>query len=421
VRALLEVEGLTVRFGGLVALEGLELTLAPGERVALVGPNGAGKTTALDAIGGQVPAAGRVRLAGHDLSRAAPAARARAGLGRTFQRLGLVPGLSALENVQLGLPSGAEPARASALLERFGVREAAGVGVESLPRAAQRAVALARALAPVPQVILLDEPCAGLEVEAGRRLLQPLLELEPCPAFLLVEHTPALVDAFTMRALALEAGRVVNAPPPAAPPEAALDEPPPAGALRLRLERVAVPAARITGLSLEARAGEIVSVVGPTGVGKSALAAALAAELPYEGRVELDGRALDALDPATRARAGLHYVPADGGLFLSLTVQDNLRLCGADPTPAFELFPVLSARRRQPAEVLSGGERRMLALARALLSPHAVLLLDEPTTGLAPDAAARLVEALRARARAGAALVLFERTRSEAATRVVPL
>lgn len=418
--AALQLRGLSVRYGGLVALDGLDLELAAGERVALVGPNGAGKTTALDAIGGQVaPFAGQVLLRGRDITRSPPHRRAHAGLVRTFQHLGLVSALSLQDNLRLAAPG----ANIAALLARFGLEPYAAQPARALPRGAQRAAALARAVAGQPQVLLLDEPCAGLGREAAEGLLGVLTKLEVSPAILIVEHDLELLEGFVHRMVRLEAGRVADTTrrrptEPTAPP----GDVPVRRETRLHLSGLTVPAARLEALELEVRAGEIVSVVGPSGSGKSALASALAGELDSSGDIFVDRAKVSDLAPDARARAGLHVSPSSGGLVLAMKTQDNLRIAlprGASHANAYRWFPALAARRGQPAEVLSGGERRMLTLARAALCGRPVIVLDEPTTGLAQDAAEVAAEILRRRAREGAAIVLLEREASPASTRTV--
>src|SRR6266508_6017747 len=148
----------------------------------------------------------------------------------------------------------------------------------------------------------------------------------------------------------------------------------------------------VEGVDVEVGAGEAVAIIGSNGAGKTTLFRALCGILPVSaGRVRLDGEDITGRRTHRVARAGLSYVPAERHLFPGMSVRENL-LLGAypgRPDPAaeqlvFDLFPRLQERRRQPAGSLSGGEQQMLAVARALMSRPRLLVLDEPTTGLAP-------------------------------------
>jgi branched-chain amino acid transport system ATP-binding protein len=157
------------------------------------------------------------------------------------------------------------------------------------------------------------------------------------------------------------------------------------------------------GVSLEVRPGEAVGIIGPNGAGKTTLFRAIAGLLPPRaGRVTWDGARLDGQPAHAVARRGVVYVPAERELFPQMTVLENLEL-GAYPHPAgseallatvYRLFPRLQERRRQRAETLSGGEQQMLAIGRGVMTRPRVLLLDEPSTGLAPRLVAEVYRQL---------------------------
>ena len=168
-------------------------------------------------------------------------------------------------------------------------------------------------------------------------------------------------------------------------------------------------------VNIEAHPGEAIAVIGPNGAGKTTLLKTIMGMLrPTRGRVHYDGRHLNGLRAFQVARLGLAYVPAERELFPTMTVLENLEL-GAFPCKeeahferVFELFPRLAERRRQLAGTMSGGEQQMLAIGRALMGGPKVLMLDEPSTGLAPKAVAELYRQLSKLKSAGLTIVLTE-------------
>jgi branched-chain amino acid transport system ATP-binding protein len=226
----LEVAGVTVRFGGLTALDDVSLTVAPGEVVGVIGPNGAGKTTLFNVICGFVRAdEGSVRWRGEPLDRVRPHALAGLGIARTLQGVGLFAGLTALENVMagaehtrragavsalLGLPRSDSDERrlrerAHAALRAAGVEQFAGRLPGTLPYGIQKRVALARALAGEPELILLDEPAGGLDSHDMDELAERVRALKGHTSVLLVEHHMDLVMSVCDRVLVLDFGRRV--------------------------------------------------------------------------------------------------------------------------------------------------------------------------------------------------------------------
>ncbi len=173
----------------------------------------------------------------------------------------------------------------------------------------------------------------------------------------------------------------------------------------------------VHGISLEVDRGEIVTLIGPNGAGKSTLLKAVAGLVAIEGgRVRLDGRDVTGLPAHQAVSAGIGYVPQTGNVFTTLTVHENLRV-GAHVVRgpvqerldrAYALFAPLAARRALRARALSGGERQMLAIARALMTDPTLLMLDEPTAGLAPRVVDDVFRRLRGLAEAGIAVLMVE-------------
>jgi branched-chain amino acid transport system ATP-binding protein len=226
----LEAADVTVRFGGLTAVDEVSLTADQGEVVGVIGPNGAGKTTLFNALVGAVNCAGAVRIAGDDASGWSPARRARAGLGRTFQRLELFGSMTVEENLLFATEAGAlserpwrmlarhryqDHAYASDVIERLELGGLASVPAADLPPGSARILELGRTLCARPSVVLLDEPSSGLDVaetEAfGRTLRAVVADLGI--GVVLVEHDVSLVMDLCERLYVLEFGRCIASGP----------------------------------------------------------------------------------------------------------------------------------------------------------------------------------------------------------------
>jgi len=179
----------------------------------------------------------------------------------------------------------------------------------------------------------------------------------------------------------------------------------------------------LKGVDLEVERGEIVSVIGPNGAGKSTLLKVIAGVLaPSRGRVRLGDASIEGRPPREISALGVAFVPQERNVFPTLSVRENLEMGGyLDPRGArprieaiFARFPLLAERRRHAARTLSGGQRQILAMAMALMVEPSLLLLDEPSAGLAPMAAERLFETIGAINRDGVAIVVVEQNALEA-------
>jgi branched-chain amino acid transport system ATP-binding protein len=223
--AALQVSGLTKVFGGLTAVAGVSLTVAPGERRALIGPNGAGKTTLFNMIAGDLePSSGRITLFGRDVTHHATHRRAALGLARTFQITTLFPSLTVLQNLLLAVqalepaklvmfrPLTAYPdlhARAAAVLEPVGLTGKEHEPVKNLSHGEQRQLEIAMALAGRPRLLLLDEPTAGLSPAESPMMTALLRRLDPAITILIIEHDMDVAFGLTDRVTVLHNGRVV--------------------------------------------------------------------------------------------------------------------------------------------------------------------------------------------------------------------
>ncbi len=229
---MLAVEGLTKRFGALLANDSLSLTVETGAIHALIGPNGAGKTTAIAQIAGEMRAdGGRIRFRGRDVTGLPIHRRVRLGLARSYQITSLFPDFTALENVALAVQARAghsfrfwKPARDDAalvvpardLLDRVGLRDRADVPAAELAHGEQRQLEIAMALATNPSMLLLDEPIAGMGHDETGRMVDLLRALSADVTILLVEHDMDVVFALADRITVLVKGRAIASGPPAA-------------------------------------------------------------------------------------------------------------------------------------------------------------------------------------------------------------
>jgi branched-chain amino acid transport system ATP-binding protein len=236
--ALLEVEDIGVRFGGVVALDGLSFSIDQGQICALIGPNGAGKTTLFNVISRLYePGRGQIHFAGADLLALPPHRIAGLGIARTFQNLALVPGLSVVDNVMVGAHSRTDGgfvasllgvpvlsrertlrAEAMEILDRLGLAAAAPLPAAGLPYGTLKRIELARALAGRPKLLMLDEPASGLthsEVDELGRTIKGLRD-DFDLTVLLVEHHMGMVMGISDHVVVMEFGQKIAVGPPEA-------------------------------------------------------------------------------------------------------------------------------------------------------------------------------------------------------------
>ena len=338
-----------------------------------------------------------------------------------------------LENIKLALLPDkltylfADPqtdARARAIAARVGLGAVLDRRPGTLPFADLRKIEIAKAIARDPQVLLIDEPFAGLTATETEAFSDLICELrDDGRAVLLVDHNVKSVSRLVDSVIAMYVGERIaegtaeevmrdekvrrvylgGSIETAARPESSFRD---AATPFLAVDKLSVQygkAQALQDVSIHVHAGEFVSVVGLNGAGKTTLFNAVSGLVPYSGDIRREGMSLRAASAAAIARGGIVQCPEGRELFTDMTVRENLDL-GGQHLPAgesgkqigwlFELFPILRERQKQTAGTLSGGEQQMLTIARALMMKPKLLILDEPTLGLAPVILEQLSKAL---------------------------
>lgn len=430
---VLELVGVTVEYPGMLALDGVDIALFPGEVHALLGENGAGKSTVINVLNGVRPiASGEILLDGEPVALANPAASRAAGIATVFQDIHLSGNLTVVENVmlgheprgRLGIDWGATRAAAAEVLSRLGLEDLdLRTRLNALSPSTQQLVAVARAMVGRPRVLLLDEPTSSLAPADVALLFKVLRRLrDDGMAIVFVSHFLEQVFAISDRVTVLRDGRVVA--------EREADTIDRVELISLMLGR-SVDALREIGSERRAHRqdpegdpvllaeglgrsgvfartdlalyrGEIVGFIGLRGSGRTELARLLAGVTPTsQGTLTIDGRRVRVDSPASGLRHRVVLSAQDrtvDGIIAEMTVADNVVLSlqamrgwrsrvsrrerAEIVTWARELFGLEQLSPETPAGLLSGGQQQKILLARLLATRPRVLILDEPTRGV---------------------------------------
>jgi len=469
---LLETRGLAKRFGGLAALQGIDLTIRKGEILGVLGPNGAGKTTLVNCISGlDKPTSGSVIFRGEDITPLPSYRIGRLGVARTFQVVKPLRQLTVLDNVAIGAMFGAGGRKRTAeqarrrgeeVLERVGLIQRAADSANDLTIPDLKRLELAKALAMDPEILFLDEVMAGLnptEVESAMELIRginrdgvtifviehvmkaimgisnrvvvfhfgkKIAEGEPHEVVEMPEVIQAyLGERFAKRAKATgvgPAGGEFREPPVlssvTAPPSAVPGEKKPL----LQIENLVSGYGDVQilwGVSLDVREAEVVALIGANGAGKTTMLNTVSQLIrPRTGTIRFDGVDITRARPDEVVAAGIIHVPQGRRLFPGLTIRENLlqgvylrrdaQKIAEDLDWVYGLLPRLKERSNQLAGKLSGGEQQMCAIGRGLMGRPRLLLIDELSLGLAPVVVDSLLELISRINREGTTVLLVE-------------
>jgi branched-chain amino acid transport system ATP-binding protein len=444
---LLEARGLSKRYGGVLAVDSLDLELRPGETLGVIGPNGAGKSTVIGLLSGAIrPSSGRIFFAGQNVTGLPKHRFAQLGVGRTHQIPRPFARMTVLENVMLGRFYGARGrsrevrGHCLSVLEQTGLADFAQTPAGDLTLLRLKRLELARALGLNPRVLLLDEIGAGLVESELRELIELIASLRSAvESILVVEHVLDVIRECSDRVLVLDWGKKLTEGDPdrvladdevaavylgtatgarvATVAPAAVEQAP----ALLEARGVAARYGHFRALhdvTLDVRPGEVVTLLGANGAGKTTTARVLSGMLPANaGEVWFGGERIDGRKPHEIVRRGVAHCLEGRRIFTTLTVEENLELGGRTAPAAerrerlarvYDLFDVLKAKRGDPGGSLSGGQQQMLAIGRALMASPSLIIFDEISLGLAPIAVDAIYEKLAELHGQGVAMLLIE-------------
>jgi simple sugar transport system ATP-binding protein len=427
----IEMRGIVKRFPGVVANDGVNLSVRPGEIHALLGENGAGKSTLMNILFGIYHQdEGEILINGAPVRFAGPRAAVEAGLGMVHQHFMLIPRFSVAENVILGsegdglrLDRKSAEKRVGELADEYGLEVAPSATLEDLPVGIQQRVEILRALYQGSKILILDEPTALLTPQEVEELYLILERLRAAGGTIIfITHKLREVAAISNRVTVIRRGRTVGTRDTAKTTSAELAElmvgrevllqvkRPPAnpGDEVLAVEELVVKGRgslnAVDHLNLSVRRGEIVGICGVEGNGQTELVESIAGlRKPDSGRIMLKGRDVTGSNPIALHRAGFSYIPEDRhhrGLVLDFTLTENVLLGNLDGEPftgggridyreaesaTGEMMREFDVRAPSPetaARSLSGGNQQKLIIARELFRQPDVILAVQPTRGL---------------------------------------
>ncbi|MEW6532024.1 MAG: ATP-binding cassette domain-containing protein [Thermodesulfobacteriota bacterium] len=448
---LLETKALRKQFGSLLAVNGVDFSISKGELKSIIGPNGAGKTTFFNLLTGIFPpSGGQILFKDEDITNSPPEQVAARGIGRSFQITSIFPELTVFENVfipAMRYYSKAEARdRAMEILEDVNLGGKAELLAGNLSHGDKRHLDIGIALTCKAELLLLDEPTSGMPPEESARTADLIVKLknEHGYTIVLIEHKMDIVLAISDSITVLNFGfKLAEGTPDEIRgndevqkaylggldtskirPEAKARAPRAQQRKELlRLEKVNTfygESHVLHDVALTVREGEVVTLLGRNGAGKTTtLRTILGLTPPASGTISFNGDRIETMAPQTIVNRGISLVPAERRIFANLTLHENLELPfftkgipaserRAQIDQAYQYFPSLERRKHNKGNKLSGGEQQMLAMGRALMGRVRLVLLDEPSQGLAPIIVQNVADIIREINKRGVTILLVE-------------
>jgi len=450
---LLRLEGVTKRFPGVIALNGVNFDLKAGEVHVLLGENGAGKSTLINLICGTFQAdEGHYWYKSQKVAHQSPRHARDDGIGAVFQEFSLAPDLTIEANLFLGrelsrfgiLDHRSMHDRSVQILEKLGFPLDVQRRVETLSRAEQQIVEIAKALLIDVNLLILDEPTASLTDHEAERLFEVIAELKSAGVGIIyVSHRMAEIRRLADRITILRDGQKIDTVAPSDHTDSQLVEmmtgrqidvlyptldcnP---GKVRLATEKLSTTGGGVVNASIEVHAGEVVGIAGLVGCGKSKLARAIFGLLPVEsGKICLAEKWVEVPNPGSMLRNGLCYFPSNRaaeGLAFGRAIRDNVSMAALDigtfsrngflrvRNEGREVGSITTKLQLRPADIntdvenLSGGNRQKVMLSRGVTRDTNVFLFDEPTVGVDVGAKVEIYTMIKDLAEGGAAVVII--------------
>ncbi len=459
---LLDAQGLTKRFGDILANDRVDLVINKGEIHALLGENGAGKSTLVKMFYGSLdPDGGEIFWEGRKVSIGNPAAARELGIGMVFQHFSLFEALNVVENIALALPNPGNMSELASRIETvsrdYGLPLNPDDIVADLPVGIRQRIEIVRCLLQEPQLIIMDEPTSVLTPQEADQLFQTLQRLaeEGC-AVLYISHRLEEVKRICHHATILRHGQVVRECDPTLETPASLasmmvgadvasvsagDQAPDIGETRLTLQELSAKAATpfstaLNGISLELRAGEVVAIAGVAGNGQGELFDAISGEMPVApAMVHLDGKPCGNKNITWRRKQNAAFVPEERlghGAVPGMKLSQNIVLTrhstgdglvgggfvsnakAADLEKRIkQAYDVRMSHDDPEARSLSGGNLQKFVVGRELDRKPGILVVNQPTWGVDAGAAALIRQALIDLARSGSAVLVISQDLDE--------
>ncbi|MFL5185668.1 MAG: ABC transporter ATP-binding protein [Microvirga sp.] len=457
---LVELKGISKRYGDLLANDGIDLAIEPGEVHALLGENGAGKSTLVKILYGVIePSAGEIRWEGRPVSIGSPVEARTLGLGMVFQHFSLFDELSVAENIAVALSNewnlSTVRSKLGEISSTYGLALDADRAVWTLSAGERQRIEIVRCLLQNPRLLILDEPTSVLTPQESEHLFTTLdrLSAEGC-SILYISHKLEEVRRLCRRATILRAGRVVATIDPRASSareiaalmvgnevgEVRTDAPHHVQGEMLKVSRLSMPAAGLHGqalreIELVARAGEVVGIAGVAGNGQSELFAALSGERLADrtDAVVIAGKPSGTIGIDARRRLGAAFVPEERlghAAAPSHRLSENTLISHAAAEVSRSGFILVNAAKRlarsivqsfdvrtpegdPQARKLSGGNLQKFVIGREIIRKPKLIIVDQPTWGVDAGAARLIRQALVDLARAGSAVVVVSQDLDE--------